>query len=365
MFTPGELNISTSSCNLTSPSGLSQFANSVKNLFEQFTNGVGCLLRFRLLEPLAQGSSAAAVIMRWEGGGFEVVENGVVHDEEPGGFWEGITLDEGWCTARDGEDGHYSVVFMAPNSSTTDGDGNQEINNSYQDIFNILLEDAVSSGAFRTTPPYTLYVVGPGDGFVAGSRFPANQLNATHTSGAVAALSYFGDESLTGLIYDSAEPDPRTNGNFLVTKTGLFRFRWSAQATTAAPTGGLAPVTGTTSLDQAGVVAFSEHTHTYTYYNTNSLINNFRWSLIPFRKPFGGTMDAYDGILYGVYVSHVAHFAEQTNRIDHEWFLLLNAGDRIVTKAIVDAGSEGLVLLFYGHLHVDYLGESAYAWTFF
>ncbi len=111
MFTPSEIGINPTMCN-TGQQGLNRLAQSVLNIFNQISQGVGGILRFRLSSPLTIGGSAAAQILRFDGS-FTPQTGGVVHDEEIApGYWSGAVGDEGWCTARDGQSGHYSIIFM-------------------------------------------------------------------------------------------------------------------------------------------------------------------------------------------------------------------------------------------------------------
>lgn len=120
MFTPSEIGINPTVCISSGSSGSStstQVINrnfqTINNILNQISNGVGAVLRFKLLETLDLMGSAAATIERFDGTEFVEIGEGVVHDEEiDPGLWSGEVDEEGWCTARDLQEGHYSIVFM-------------------------------------------------------------------------------------------------------------------------------------------------------------------------------------------------------------------------------------------------------------
>lgn len=146
------------------PQGINKLSQAVKNNFEQLANGTGTILRFKLLGPLTAGGSASCEIHSYDGGGYSRQRTGVIHDEEPGGYWEGDVDDEGWCTGRDGQKDHYSVVFMPVSGrkwisrkiiTTTYGSGDDntlEWNSGYSD----------GSGLFQATSSTVTTVYAPG-----------------------------------------------------------------------------------------------------------------------------------------------------------------------------------------------------------
>ena len=92
--------------------GLNKLAMATKKAIEQLAKGVGTVLRFKLTSTLTPGGSGTAEIQEFDGGGYSRQRDGVIHDEEPGGLWEGFVGDEGWCTGRAGEQGRFSIVWM-------------------------------------------------------------------------------------------------------------------------------------------------------------------------------------------------------------------------------------------------------------
>lgn len=129
MFTASEIGINPTVCvssgkNGGGGGGGNQIINhnfqTINNLFTQIASGVGAVLRFKLTSELTQGGHANASIQRYDGTGFSRVSDGLVFDEEPGGFWSGDVDAEGWCTARDGKEGEYSIIYMPQQSSSAE-----------------------------------------------------------------------------------------------------------------------------------------------------------------------------------------------------------------------------------------------------
>jgi len=100
-----------------STQGLNKLSQIVRENFEDLRKGRGTILRFKLLSQLVAGQAAEASVQFFDDGGFVQKRGGTVHDEEPGGFWEGDVNAEGWCTGRDGQTDHYSVVWMNTGSA--------------------------------------------------------------------------------------------------------------------------------------------------------------------------------------------------------------------------------------------------------
>ena len=74
--------------------GLNKLAMATKKAIEQLAKGVGTVLRFKLTSTLTPGGSGTAEIQEFDGGGYSRQRDGVIHDEEPGGLWEGFVGDE-------------------------------------------------------------------------------------------------------------------------------------------------------------------------------------------------------------------------------------------------------------------------------
>lgn len=111
MFGISDININTSMCS-GGDRGLQRLATVTKEIFTKLVEGSGTILRFELTAAITPGGSATATIERFEGGAFVSVGTGTVHDEEIGGFWEADAGEGGWCTARDGQADHYSIVII-------------------------------------------------------------------------------------------------------------------------------------------------------------------------------------------------------------------------------------------------------------
>ena len=90
---------------------LQTLAQGASQNFQLLARGNETVKRFRLTETLTAGSSALCDIIAKDGSGASI-DSGQVFDINPGGWWEGVADDEGWCTAIDGTSGQYAIIRM-------------------------------------------------------------------------------------------------------------------------------------------------------------------------------------------------------------------------------------------------------------
>lgn len=200
----------------------------------------------------------------------------------------------------------------------------------------------------------------------------STQLNSGSPNGWVGSQAYAGSESKVGIAYQSAETTPSTNGNYLISTTGLYRIVLSGYSkmklngtrtwsTTTRNTSAVANAPGT------------NHFHTYTENNYEDIAKGPMLTIKLYRKPSGSAMAAYTDA-QGASRTWQHRFWQPNDTqnffpISTEWNCNLNAGDKIALKfTLGETATNATFELVDGYspfMRVERLSTTQYPWTLF